>query len=391
MSAQIDSVEPPRDRIGPVMVVICMVGTFALVVGYTYPALSLAMEQARFSPTMIGVHTAMTGVGIVVSALATPAVAARFGAWRLGVVTGIATVFVVLGFGISPPGPAWLAMRFALGLSISTLFVLSETWLNELVPPRLRGRLVATYTTAVAALFGIGPLLIPWIGYTGPGPFTLVALLVAVMLLPMWSLRHQVSDLDQSERGALAAVYRLIPVLIFAVLTFGMFDGAVMGLWVIYGIGIGYSEQIASWTLSASILGNLFLQLPIGWLADHMSRRLLLAICAASGMAGALALPLLDFTTSLAWPVLMLWGGLCFGTYTIALVLVGEHLRGAHLIAANAAFGLMWGLGAILGGSIAGGLMDLGGPATLPLFIAAIFGALTLATLAVPPVRTTAR
>lgn len=377
-----------RDKdVWPVFAVISMVGTFSLVVGFTYPALSFAMEAAGFSKTLIGLQTAMTGFGIVVSALVTPMAALRVGPWRLGVFTGILTLFILMGFGLGAPNWSWLFLRFALGLSISTLFILSETWLNELAPERLRGRLIATYTTIIAAMFGLGPLLIPFIGYSGLAPFAVISCLVGFMLLPLWFIRARVPELERADRRALLAVFGIIPVLILAVGVFGMFDGAVMGLWVVYGLELGYAERVASWTLSASILGNLFLQMPIGWLADKMSRKTLLCICAAAGMTGAVLLPFADLNAFYIWPFLMLWGGLCFGIYTIALTLVGEHLKGAQLISANAAFGMMWGLGAILGGLITGGLMDIAGPYALPGFIAAIFALLLVTTLTVAPVR----
>ena len=377
----------PEVEFWPILAVIGMVGAFALVIGFTYPALSFAMEAAGFSKTTIGLQSAMTGAGIVVASVLTPMLATRTGAWPLGVANGGFTVAILLGFGFLEPGWTWFVLRFALGISICALFVLGETWLNELTPDHIRGRMVSIYTTTVAAMFGLGPLLIPHIGFEGARPFFIVCLLVALMLLPLWTLRNKVSSMHDAEGKALWTIFAVIPVLIAAVGVFGMFDGAIMGLWVVYCLDLGHSEQIASWTLSAAILGNLFLQIPIGWLADRISRRKILVFCAAAGIIGGAALPFLDLSALHTLPLLMLWGGLCFGTYTIALTLIGEHLRGAQLIAANAAFGLMWGMGAIVGGIAAGGLMDLAGPIGLPAFITAIFAGLTVFALSVAPVR----
>lgn len=385
--ARSGGIPPARTEVWPVFAVISLVGTFAFVVGYTYPALSFAMEAAGFSKTAIGWQTAMSGIGVAVSALLTPPLAMRVGAWRLGVATGLATVLLLLSFGLTDPGWAWYVIRFLLGMAISTLFVLSETWLNELAPPPLRGRLVAMYTTTVAAMFGVGPLLIPYVGYEGTTPFVVVSAITALMLVPLYFIRTTVPPLERAPMQDLVAVFWIIPVLILAVATFGMFDGAIMGLWVVYVVDLGHSDHLASWTLGASILGNLFLQLPIGWLADRISRKLLLAVCAGAGVGGAALLPFLDLGAFYIWPYLMIWGGLCFGTYTIALTLLGEHLSGARLVAANAAFGLMWGIGAVVGGAAAGGLMDGVGPVGLPAFITGIFFLLFVATLLVAPVR----
>jgi len=387
LSTKMHILQDPKTEIWPVFAVICIVGTFALVVGYTYPALSLAMEAAGYSKTMIGLQTAMSGLGVVVSSILTPLAALRYDPWRLGVITGILTIFILLGFGMIEPGWGWFVLRFVLGMSISTLFILSETWLNEFAPEHLRGRLIAIYTSTVAALFGVGPLLIPFIGFEGSTPFIVVGCLVSLLLLPLWTIRSRIPVAHNADRRELLSVFAIIPVLILCVAAFGMFDGAIMGLWAVYSIDLGYTETIASWTLSASILGNLFLQVPIGWLADRMSRQVLLSTCAGSAALGALVLPFLDLNAFYIWPFLMIWGGLCFGIYTISLTLVGEHLKGAKLISANAVFGLMWGIGSIVGGSITGGLMDLVGPYALPGFVAVIFGSLLIVSLLIAPVR----
>ncbi|MEM8813335.1 MAG: MFS transporter [Pseudomonadota bacterium] len=387
MNASLDSTRPSEKPVWPVLAVTCMVGTFALVVGYTYPALSFAMEAAGFSRTVIGLQTAMSGLGVAISAVLTPPVAIRVGPWRLGVVAGIITIVTLISFGFTEPGYVWFLLRFILGAAISALFVLSETWLNELAPPALRGRLVAVYTTTVAAMFGVGPLLIPFVGYSGTAPFVIVGGFATLLLLPLFLLRGQVPPLEPARNRDMLAVFWIIPVLIAAVATFGIFDGATMGLWVVYGVELGYSDTIASWTLSAAILGNLFLQIPIGWLADRMSRKTLLSICVGASVLGASLIPFLDLDAWYIWPFLMVWGGMCFGIYTIALTVLGEHLRGALLISANAAFGLMWGVGAILGGALAGGMMDLVGPYGLPAFIFAIFLILFVMTVTIAPVR----
>ena len=67
LTARIRGAQRPETEIWPVFAVISMVGTFALVVGYTYPALSFAMKAAGFSKTVIGLQTAMSGAGVVVS------------------------------------------------------------------------------------------------------------------------------------------------------------------------------------------------------------------------------------------------------------------------------------------------------------------------------------
>ncbi len=60
------------------------------------------------------------------------------------------------------------------------------------------------------------------------------------------------------------------------------------------------------------------------------------------------------------------------------------HLSGALLLAGNSAFGIMWGIGGIIGPSAGGIAMDLMGPEGLPITLGILFVMLGLATIKMP-------
>lgn len=82
--------------------------------------------------------------------------------------------------------------------------------------------------------------------------------------------------------------------------------------------------------------------------------------------------------------MLFVWGAVAFGTYTVAMVELGDRFSGTLLLAGNSAFGLMWGIGGILGPSIAGTAMDLLGPEGLPITVGILFGMLGLFAALMP-------
>jgi hypothetical protein len=80
-------------------------------------------------------------------------------------------------------------------------------------------------------------------------------------------------------------------------------------------------------------MGNVILQWPVGWLADHADRRLVLAGCT---LASAVLVP-----RPVAHPgamgrtigVIMLWGGISFSIYPVGLALLGQRVRGGDIAA----------------------------------------------------------
>ena len=83
-----------------------------------------------------------------------------------------------------------------------------------------------------------------------------------------------------------------MPTATAAVLVFGAVETGGFALFPVYGNRIGYSEADAALLLSMIGLGNVILQIPIGFLSDRIGdRRILLIACAIVGLAGMLALP----------------------------------------------------------------------------------------------------
>jgi hypothetical protein len=66
------------------------------------------------------------------------------------------------------------------------------------------------------------------------------------------------------------------------------------------------------------------------------------------------------------------------------MVDLGDRFSGALLLAGNSAFGVMWGLGGIIGPSVSGVAMDLMGPEGLPLTLGVLFAILGIAACAMP-------
>jgi hypothetical protein len=82
--------------------------------------------------------------------------------------------------------------------------------------------------------------------------------------------------------------------------------------------------------------------------------------------------------------MLFVWGAIAYGTYTIALIELGDRFSGAILLAGNGAFAMMWGIGGIVGPPLAGAAMDIMGPEGLPITLGVTFAILGIASLSMP-------
>ena len=354
------------------------ISVFGLAFGMTYPLLSLILEQRGVSTEMIGINASMMPIGILLFSPVIPVVSKRFGSRNVAIVAALLTSVFVLAFKVFDTLEAWFIIRLLDGMSISVLFVLSEAWVVGFSGSEHRGKIVAIYSSVLAASFGIGPAIIGWIGIEGWTPFIVGSLVILIGVIPLSLVQDGPGE--DPEETATSGIFHFLPkapMLFATVGAFAIFDAAILALLPVYGIQTGLSVSIAATALSVLMIGNILLQFPLGWMADRMPHRALLAGCALITMLMLLVLPLV-MTTVWMWPVLVIIGSTGYGVYTVALTSLGDRFSGQELINGSAAFAVIWGIGALFGSVSGGWAMSSFGPHGLPVYIAAVYLLLAL-------------
>lgn len=363
--------------------VIATVSVFAIAQGLSYPLLSFILQRQGISPAMIGLSAAMTPIGFILSALFIPAVSRRFGAGRTALTCAGLSAIVLALIGWTQDVYAWFVLRFLLGVVVNPLYVLSEVWMISLAPPSRRGRIMGIYTTLISAGFAAGPLCLLLVGSEGWPPF-LVGITAFVMcgfclaiVLPRLPDMNAGSEQHASVLGFVPVAW----VLLSAVLIAAGFEQAILALLPVYGIGHGIPEVTMSALLAVMIAGNIALQVPLGLLAERHGVRIIKFGCVVLAIVGCILLPLV-IETPLVWPFLFVWGAVSYGIYTMSIIELGERFSGSVLIAGNAAFAMVWGVGGIIVPPLAGSAMDVLGNNGLPLSLGLIILVLALLSIA---------
>jgi MFS family permease len=363
----------------PLAGVMATVAIFAVAQGLTYPLLSFILERQGASAGLIGLSAAMTPLGLIAGSTLIPGLIRRLGSGFLGLGCAITAGTALALIGWTQNVVAWFPLRFAIGLAIGPLFVLSETWLIALAPARRRGRILGIYTAVVSAGFAAGPLSLMVVGTEGWPPFLIGVGAFALCTCWLAAIHRRLPDLGrEDEHASVHDVVGLAPALLLAVFTTAAFEQSLLSLLPVYGSSYGIGERHLSALLTMLIAGNIALQVPLGLAVERWTARGASIACALATLLGCLLLPLL-IATPLVWPFFFLWGAVSFGIYTLALIEVGERFSGALLIAANSACTLAWGVGGIAGPPAFGAVMDLVGVQGLPAAFCALYLVLALA------------
>jgi len=348
--------------------------------GTAMPLVPLALEHRGVDTITIGLVEAVWGIGMIATAHRIPAVAARLGAVRVVLVALLCGATLDVTFAFTENLALWFVLSFLSGMVSGVPWVVSEIWINIVVDERQRGRATALYSAIMAIGLAVGPLALQVVGVYGPRPFLTCAAFALLVALPMLLVRQAPTIVPDAE-GGLSKIILLVPALLICALACGLGEQAAFSFLPIYALKTGVPAETAVLWLSAFVIGNIALQWPIGWVADHVDRRVVLASCALASAGLTAALPAVDPHSQAILVVLVLWGGISFAIYAVALALLGQRFRGGDIARANAALTSIYTFGGMVGPPIAGSSLELVGRPGFGLSLAVVYAVAGIGTL----------
>jgi len=354
--------------------------TVTITLGLTWPFLSIVLESQGHSAWLIGVSASAQMLALLLVAPLGPRLIGWLGtAKTLGAgLVGMACALILLP--VFPTIWAWFPIRFFLGFCAELTFTVADIWINQLAREETRGRLIAVYSMFLSAGFALGPVAIVLLGTDSWDVLYLGTAIIVLGLIPLYIGRNAAPAVEGKPRARLLHFLRVAPTLMLAGLMFGLIDSATFSMLPVFGLAHGIPQETAAMLLTMFVIGSVVGQLPLGWLADHVDRRKLLAWCVFVSLFALAALPFSIHDIVLTWIVMIVIGLTQGSFYLLAMVMMGSRFKGADLIGINASFVFLWGLGMVAGPSITGVAMDLIGPNGLPV-VAITFCSIFLAII----------
>jgi MFS family permease len=345
---------------------------FAIGMGLTLPLLSLLLERRGYPGVVNGMNLATAGLAAIAITPQVPRLIRRFGTatyLSAALATSAGSLIVLY---LVPSLWLWFPARFVLSIGLNGLFVASEFWINQLADESNRGRYIALYGAATAGGFGVGPAILWIFGINGIMPFMLGSAMLLLAIVPVQLARKAAPRLDPEPGPSVLSTLRSAPAILSAALVFGAIDAGLAGLLPVYAVRSGYTDAHAALAITATSMGSILFQYPLGYLADRMDRLTLLIGCTATGIAGAALLPLVIHLQWASYALLFVWGGVMLGIYTIGLTLLGQRFKGGELASANAAYVMLYAVGLLAGPLAEGVALDAWNPHGLMVVLAMI-------------------
>ena len=336
------------------------VSIVGLSTGLTIPLVSLLLSQRGVASDWLGIAAAMPAIGMLLASLCAHRLSKHIANKTLLLFASGLSALSILAIAFSDSLLWLMTWRFLMGVGCGLLVVLGETWVNVISAPQWRGRCVAAYATMYTLCQVAGPSVLAWFGSNAVWPLWIAFacnVLGFALLLPSKCEMALGEDTGKHSMTPLAVI-RFAPAVILAIFTFAFFDTAMLALLPLYGLQYGLSEQTAVLAVSVLFIGDALFQMPLGWLADRFVAKRVHSYCARFFIVFLLVLPWAMSSMAL-WLVLLLLGASAGGLYTLGLIRVGGRFEGQDLVAANAAIGIVWGVGSLTGPIISNGLMNV--------------------------------
>ncbi|CAN7710691.1 MFS transporter [Mesorhizobium amorphae] len=371
----------------PIMASVCLacIGSAMLTT-----AVSFYLGKPGIAPEIVQIVLTAYPVGFLIGCLITRPLVARYGHERTFLLILATALLSAAGFVFTDFVPSWFCFRLLGGMSMASMFVICESWINLYAEQHNRGAMFSIYmlTTAIAVL--LGQVLVALVGPQSPHLFSVAAAMVLLAFVPKfaglrWPALPSVPAEPAQATGAdrrlgPLALFRLAPVTVVAIFQGGITNMNVFVLTPIYGTQIGLSASATVWLVTTISIAGMVAQTPVGWLSDRLDRRLILLVqglvsvtaCAMIAWVGALSVPLL-------FVLFFVYGATALTIYPVAMAFGASQLHSRHMVAASGTLLLLYSIGNVATPGVAAGLMAHLGPPAMFLLLG---GGAVLVTLA---------
>lgn len=252
-----------------------------------------------------------------------------------------------------------MVLRFLFGGSLGLFYRAIEFSLNSISTDHARGRNLGIYSACFMFGLGIGATIQPIFGTSEFLPYAIIFVSLITTVLCLLFGNFQALEI-KFENGNVfnTAMILSIPIVLLAVLAYGMYEDIPAYLLSVYALRNGFDETIAAYTLTATAIGGLLFPIVLGILSDKIGRKPVLFGCAVIATCLSAIMPYTLHSPTLFLGLIVVWAGMATGLYLIALTIIGDMYDGADLALANASFGIVYACGALIGPIINGFAID---------------------------------
>ena len=358
-------------------------GIIMIAFGFQGNLLGVRSVIEDFSLLATGILMSAYFIGYFIGANIVPNLVARVGHVRVFAAFASMASLSILVHAVVVNPLVWSIARFLTGMSMVSIFIVTESWLNDRANNRSRGKLLSVYMFVTFGSIALGALLLNFSSPIKFEPFILISLLLSIALVPILLTKRKAPRFKKISPMKIKELYKISPMGVITSFCNGLIHSAIFSLTAVYAIKMGFSIfEISLLIFLITIAGAVF-QWPVGFISDKMDRRKVIVYSsiisaffaflaiASFGTAAELMYLSVNWETNktMFFVFVTIFAGFSLPIYAINIAHTNDYIPKEKFVAAGAGLQLVMGLGAIGGPITCVIFMDNLGPSGFFIFL----------------------
>ena len=332
-----------------------------------------------FSYVATGIIIAGYFIGYFAGSIIIPIFLKRVGHIRVfAALASLASIAILLhSFFLDPH--SWFFIRILTGISLSGIFIIMESWLNEKSTNQTRGKLLSIYMIVTFVFVGLGQFLLNLSDPAKIDLFILISILLSFALLPILLSTTEQPNVSNPKRISLKEFFVISPLGFVSALFIGLTHSVVFGYGAVYAASKQFEVfEISIFMVIITTFGALS-QWPVGYLSDKIDRRIILIGATLLAAVLSLLIVVSSYLSLLLFFILVaLYSCTSLPMYSLAVAHINDFLQSDEIVAASSTFSILVGIGSIVGPIFVSNLMTLMGSNGYFIYLFIIHGVLGL-------------
>ena len=318
-------------------------------IGMQGSLLGIRAELENFNDFLIGLLMSSYFGGFLLGSLLAPKHIRRVGHIRIfGALSAVASITILLHALFINPW-IWMLMRFLSGFAFSTIYVVSESWLNKASSNSDRGQILSIYATTLLLGICIGQFLLTIADPFKIDLFILISLIISIAAIPILLSGVKGPSIEEGDRITIKLLWKRTRIGVFAIALSQWVASIVFSMGAVYAIKIGFNQNQTAYFMGCLMMGGMFLQWPLGKLSDKFDRRWIIGLSSIFGAFCSILILFCDRPNLLLYLSTFLFGGFSLSLYSIIVAFTNDHLRPNEITSASGTIILIGGLASMIG------------------------------------------
>lgn len=326
--------------------------------GLTNIAVPARAVHFDFSTPIIGLLTGLYYLGFVVSCFWTPWLVRRVGHIRAFITAAAVVSVCTLGYAIFSNAWFWFLFRSLGGFCIASVYMITESWINDVADHSNRGRVVTYYRVVDLGSLVAGQVSVGWFDISGSLVFMCANVILTLGVVPLALTTSTGPAPIHSIKLNWRKVVGVSRIASGAALTVGLTSGAFFGLGPAFVAEASISNELVGVFMGAPLLSAVLLQVFIGYLADKFDRERLVALVAFLAAIAGLCLGLFDSGPLALIALGCVWGGFAMPIYSLAIAIANDRCTSDDFLDVSGGLLLIYSFGAVIGPALASVIMQ---------------------------------